>query len=970
MRILFFSFVFALSLGLQAQQLDPLSVAPEAQADQNIWVDSLYHKLNLDQKIGQLFMPMVFTERDSSHFKATLDLVEKHDIGGLIFSLGGPVVQSQWLNAFQAASKTPLLIAMDAEWGGGMRLDSIQDFPWQMTLGAVQDTLLLRKIGRRMGEQEQRLGIHYSFGPVLDLNTNPANPIIGNRSLGEDPARVSLQAEALMKGHHDAGILTSGKHFPGHGDTAQDSHKTLPTINFSADRIREVELYPYRQLIKQGLSSVMVAHLNVPSLAEEGIPSSLSKDVIQGILKDELQFKGLIVTDALNMKGVSTFSGTQNIDLTAFLAGHDMLLISENIPAGIAAIKKAYQKGIVSEDRLSHSVKKVLKAKYKVGLHHYAPVALDHLHADLNTSKDTLLIAQAFEKALTLLKNEAGILPLSPHSKIGHIALGDDDSAPFSKRLKTLLPAVSIEEVTAANALVKTAAFDTLVISFHRSNANPWKAADFSSAELELIQLLAKHKKVILDVFVKPYALRKLQNTAAIEAILLSYQNSALAQALSAEALVGLRTLSGSLPVSVNAEFKMGSGIQLEQKKVLSSAFSPAVEGFDAEKLNALETLAEEAIAGAMTPGMQLLVAKSGKIVYQKSFGFQTYKKQIPVKNHQWYDLASVTKILGTLPLVMQEVDQGKLNLESTIGDLLPQWKASDKSKISIKEMLSHYAQLTPWIPFYEETLDDKAFPHRKYYSYKASSSKSIPVAKDLFLKTDFEDSINLQIQNSPLLDTLTYRYSDLPYYILKLYFEQTYKTPFETLVQQRVFDPLGLDHIGFNPYQRIPLDSIVPSEDDRYFRQQALRGYVHDMGAAMQGGVGGHAGLFANAKTVAQMMQMYLQGGQYGDTKLLKSETIDLFNHCYYCDSNNRRGVGFDKPQFAGTKGSTCDCVSSKSFGHLGFTGTYAWADPEKEIVFVLLANRTFPSMDNKKFISNDIRTRMQGLVYEALIY
>ena len=376
---------------------------------QQKWVDSIYGELTLDEKIGQLFMPMVFTERDSSHFNDTYKIIKKYKVGGLVFSLGGPVVQSQWLNNFQEASSIPLLIAMDAEWGVAMRLDSVNSFPWPMTLGAIKDTTLIRKIGNRMGRQEKRLGIHYSFSPVLDINTNSKNPIIGNRSYGSSSNRVSNKALSIMKGHHEIGILTSGKHFPGHGDTSQDSHKTLPSINFSLERIKNIELAPYRKLISEGLSSVMVAHLDVPSISRKGLPTSLSKEVIQNILKEELDFKGLIVTDAMNMKGVTEYSKAENIDLTAFLAGHDIIIISNNIPKGIKAIKDSYKKGIITDKRLSYSVKKILKAKYKAGLNRYRSVNTKNLIQDLNTAEDDNLIYEATAKSLTLLKNNCYI---------------------------------------------------------------------------------------------------------------------------------------------------------------------------------------------------------------------------------------------------------------------------------------------------------------------------------------------------------------------------------------------------------------------------------------------------------------------------------------------------------------------------------------------------------------------------------
>ena len=962
-NIALFLFFPLLVLG---QTPDPL-LDFENQDRQVKWVDSIYNGLSLKEKVGQLFMPMVFSERDSSHYKFNLNLIKEYNLGGLVFSLGGPVVQSQWLNSFQKASKTPLLVSMDAEWGVAMRLDSIKPFPWAMTLGAIKDTLLLKKIGRRMGEQEKRLGIHYSFGPVLDINTNPKNPIIGNRSYGSSSSRVTRQAMAIMTGHHEAGILTSGKHFPGHGDTDQDSHKTLPTVNLSANRISQIELEPYRQLIKNGLSSVMVAHLNIPSISKEGLPTSLSKDIIQGILKEELGFKGLIVTDALNMKGVSQYSKYKNIDLAAFLAGNDILIISNDIPKGIKAISRAYSRGIVSEERLSYSVKKILKAKYKAGLNKYQPIDLSKLYSDLNTIEDEVLNYEAMGKALTLLKNENNLIPLKTKSIIGHIAIGDDSGEVFENHLRKYNSVKRINNITSINVLEKTINLDTLIVSFHRSNATPWKASGFSSEEIKIISKLAKNKTLILDLFVKPYALSALESIKGIDVLLLSYQNSKASQKQSVDGLFGAQRLNGSLPVDVSESYKEGAGI--DQNIIYRTGYASAISlGFDSNKLNSIDELAQAAIDSIMTPGMRVLLLRKGKIFYDKNFGYHTYEKKRKVQSSDLYDLASLTKILGTLPLVIKAVGDKEISLDTSIGDLIPEWIESNKASISLKKMLSHQARLFPWIPFYKETLNPKGYPMRSMFREKTSKNFSLPVSSELYLKSDFEEDMYDQIKKSVLLEEGASKYSDLPYYILKKYFEKTSGKKYKDLIQENIFNPLGLDRITYQPLQHFLKEEIVPSEVDTYFRHSKLHGYVHDMGAAMQEGVGGHAGLFGDAYSVASIMQMYLQGGSYNGINLLDREVINKFNKCYYCNLGNRRGIGFDKPQIEGKHQSTCGCVSKNSFGHSGYTGTYAWADPDKEIIIVILANRTYPK-DDLTFSKSNIRTRIQELVYEALI-
>ena len=949
-----------------AQQPDPLlSVNPKLQQK---WVDSVYHSMSLDQKIGQLFTPMVFSKNDDKHFDDIRSLIKKYHIGGLIFSLGAPVKQTQWLNEFQSMSKVPLLISMDAEWGVAMRLDSVIAFPWSMTLGAIKENSIIRKIGKRMGEQEKILGVNMSYAPVLDINTNAQNPIIGNRSFGEDPLRVAEKGVALMLGHHDAGILTSGKHFPGHGDTAKDSHITLPTVSFDRSRLEKIETYPFKKAIEQGLSSVMTAHLNVPALTNTEDPSSLSHSVVTKLLKQNIGFNGLAVTDALNMKGAEPNDPNSNMDLLALMAGNDILLISKDIPLGIEKIKIAYQKFNIVKTRVEESVKKILKAKYKVGLTHKDRVDTKNIYTRLNTKKDTLLIEEAYAKSITLLKNDNKLLPLDPGTTYAHIKLGDDQSDVFETQLRGYVNIKTVTPSTIAETLTALKDFKKVIISYHRSNRSPFLSADFSKDEIKLIQAIARKHELILNVFVNPYSLIDLGDLSSIEGLIVSYQNSPISQKISAELMNGYGSFLGSLPVGISNRFPVGSGIRFEPNEK-NKRIGLIEKGFDPDRLAEIDYFAQRVIDSAMTPGMQILVAKSGEILYHKSFGHHTYNKKIKVENHHLYDLASLTKITATLPLIMREVDQNSFGLNSSFKDFMPELEGTNKANLSVKESLSHFARLTPWIPFYKKTIDEKGQPLRKFYRDRDKTRFNIPVADQLYLRSNFNQKIKKQVIGSPLLDSLYYKYSDLPFYMFKNFLEKKYKKPLNDLADEFLYEPLGLELTLFNPWKFVPMDQIVPSEIDDYFRHRELRGYVHDMGAAMQGGIGGHAGLFSNAEEVYYIMQMYLQKGSVNGHEFITSKTFDEFNRCYYCDKGNRRGIGFDKPQLKG-EGSTCGCVSKVSFGHMGFTGTYAWADPDQELIFVFLSNRTYPSMSNNLLGQKNVRTRMQALVYKALIY
>lgn len=964
MRILLISLLSFCSV--YSQTTDPL-LSTDYAAQQK-WVDSVYSSLTLDQKIGQLFMVMAFSEQGEKHFDQISKNVTENEIGGVIFSLGGPLEQTNWLNKLQSKSKIPLLIGMDAEWGVAMRLDSVQPFPWNMTLGAIQDNKLIEAVGERIGEQAKRLGIHINFAPSVDINTNPKNPIIGNRSFGENKENVSQKGIAFMKGMHKAGILSSAKHFPGHGDTSTDSHLGLPSINFASDRIDEVELYPFKKIINAGISSVMVAHLDIPAI-DSGIPSSLSYKTVQTLLKDSLDFKGLVITDALNMKGASGISPKFGIDVAAFVAGNDVLLIPNDVRLAIKKMKRAFKAKLYTPERLEVSVKKILKAKYLVGLGNNKNISTENLYSDLNTKEDDYLIAKAMQNAITVVNNKDNVLPLDKSKTYGYLSLGDDEGTFFRNTLIGNIKLKSVDsKIQNEQILEQLEPYQEVIISFHRSNASPWKASNFSKKELELIALLAKQHTVILNVFVKPYALSSIKELSEIDALVIGYQNNKESQVATTEILLGKRKSSGRLPVSISSDYPVGHGIDLNGPSELSES-SPLEVGLNPETLNNIDALAQIAIDSLMTPGMQILVARHGKVVYNKSFGYHTYEKKRPVLNTDLFDLASLTKILTTLPLIINEVDQGTLSLETKLGALNPNWAKSNKSELKIKDLLSHYARLTPWIPFYKETIQEGSLKlNRKYYRKRQSRRYPIKIADNYYGKKSISELISTKILESKLRDSLEYKYSDLPYFFLKDFLEKRYGKPLDIIARDSIYRPLGLKRTSFNPNENLPNQTIIPSEIDTYFRNQELKGEVHDMGAAMQGGVGGHAGLFSNATEVGIIMQLFLNKGRYGNEKFFDSETFDLFNRCLYCEKGNRSGVGFDKPQLSG-RGSTCGCVPKSSFGHAGFTGTYAWADPENELIYVFLSNRTYPTMNNNLLSKHDIRTRIQQYIYDSII-
>ncbi len=883
--------------------------------DQQQWVDAQYNGMSLDEKLGQLFMVMVASDQDPAAIDKVESLITEQHIGGVIFSTGGPVRQAKLTNRFQSASKMPLMIGMDAEWGLSMRLDSTYAFPWNMTLGAITDNTIVQDVGRRIGEHAKRLGVHINFAPDIDINTNPNNPIIGNRSFGEDRENVAEKGIAFMKGMESAGVLSSGKHFPGHGDTETDSHKALPLLNFSEKRLDSIELYPFRKLIQDGLSSIMVGHLEVPALEiKKELPASLSEQIISGLLKEEMGFKGLVFTDALNMKGVTEHGKNGDAELAAFMAGNDILLMPTDVEQAKGKLEKAYEKGKISEERLSESVKKILMAKYKVGLNRYRPVELENLYEDLNSRKDDLVYEDAIENALTVVKNDFYLMGIKnlENKKIAYVKFGDANSDAFVKALNQYAHVTQVNGKDVATLKDKLKDYNLVIIGYHKSNESPWAPYKFSQKELQWLEDIAAERSsnLILSVFAKPYALLDVNSFKNIDGVVVAYQNSEMAQEKAAELIFGAIPAQGKLPVTAHRDFPVNRQIQL--KSLLRLGYSyPERVGLDDQKLAKVDTLVQHGLDSLMFPGAQVLIARKGKVIYNKGFGKPTYDSKDSITPDNIYDLASVTKILATLPVLMEMEEEGDISLHETFQELLPEYADTEIKDVTVLKALSHYGRLPAWIAFYVDTLDKDRKPSEEFYREAPMDGFHIKVTDKLYLTDAYKDSIYDRIARQDLKSN-RYRYSDVAYYVMKEYIEATKKRPLDKLANDFLYAPIGAFNTSYNPLEKFPLHRIVPTEEDDYFRYQRVQGYVHDMGAAMQGGVGGHAGLFSNAGDVAKIMQMYLQEGYYGGTRFLDSRTIKKFNTCYFCKNHVRRGVGFDKPQLEGG-GPTCGCVSPK---------------------------------------------------------
>lgn len=938
---------------------------------QQTWVDSVFNALTFEERLGQLFMVAAYSNKDQAHVDQISALIEEENLGGLIFFQGGPDRQARLTNYYQAQSKTPLLIAMDAEWGIGMRLDSTLSFPKAMTLGAIQNPRLIQEMGAEIARQFRLLGMHVNFAPVVDVNSNPENPVIGFRAFGENKERVAQRAIAYMKGLQENGILANAKHFPGHGDTENDSHYTLPIIQHPANRIWDIDLYPYQRLFKENLMSVMVAHLNVPSLSQgTGLPTSLSKPVVTDLLQKRMNFKGLIFTDALNMQGVTIKNKPGEVDLQAVLAGNDVLLFSEDVPKAKELILEAVEQGLLTEEEIDRRVKKILKAKYWAGLNSYAPIDTYQIADKLTASKTKELIEKLYGEAITVASNRDDLLPLGRLEvlKIASLSIGDEGQE-FSTYLNQYTQVdhftipKALGESAHYNLMKKIEDYDVVVVGLMGVTNSPRRNFGIAPGDVSLIQSLEKRQQVVTVLFGNVYAAKNLEG---LSHVVLAYENSPFTQKLVPQILFGARPAKGILPVSVSPQFTQGVGGFLNSQNRLAYG-SPESVGMDAGKLNKIDEVAATMIEKKAAPGARVLVVKDGTVIFDRSYGHLDYEKTAPVTSETVYDLASVTKVAATTLAAMFLHGRGELDLSKSIGDYLPELKKTNKGPLLLKDVLVHEAGLKAFIPHYNKTLaSDKWNPI--YYQDSLSQDYSLPISNAMYGRNSLRDSLwKWTVESELLPKPHTYVYSDLTMYFMQEIIERIVHQPLNEFLEQQFYAPLGLQTLTFKPFEKLPLQKIAPTENDQTFRHRQIQGYVHDPGAAMYGGVAGHAGLFGTAQDLAVIMQLLLNGGSYGDVALLKPETIDAFTKRQ--STRSRRGWGWDKPDPEKGKGGSAGKLAPKStFGHTGFTGTCVWADPENKLSYIFLSNRVYPSATNTKLLDLGIRTQIHDLIYEAI--
>ena len=965
--------IFTIYSSTSAAKVDPdfLKFAGDS------WVDSVMMKLTLDQKIGQLFMIQAYSNKKPEQTEELLELINKYQVGGVIFMQGSPVAQAKICNKLQEASNLPLLVAIDAENGLGFRLDSAIKYPVQLALGAITSDTLIYQMGYEIGEQCRLLGIHMNMAPVSDINVNPENPVINYRSFGENRWQVARKSWLYASGMQAAGILATAKHFPGHGDTQTDSHLDLPVIEQTKKELDSLELFPFSYLISNGIGAIMTGHLQVPALeSDPKIPASLSSKVITKKLKNEMGFNGLVITDAMNMKGVSNQFSSAESSVKALKAGNDMIEIVPRLDRAIEAVKKAVASGELTEGEINEKCRKILMVKKWMELDKHKLVDLTNLTQKLNENKYHLTKRLLQEQSMTVLRNLQNTIPLQQLDtlKIASLVIGSEQTDPFQKMLGNYAAidhfnvSKTPSEIEINNLINQLKPYNLLIVGIKGMRMYPNKRFGISDQQISIMEKLRSRNPVVC-FFGNPYALPNFNCFPDVRSLIVTYQDDQDTEEMAAQLIFGATNANGKLPVSID-QFPLYSGMEIKSIKRLKYTLPEEVNISSAYLNSQLDSLAEAGIRGHAFPGCELLVAKEGKIILNKSYGFFTYDNIQPVQNDNLYDLASVTKVTAALPAIMKLYDEKKIILDDPFAKYFIDFKKTNKAEMTVRDVLTHQSRLQSGIPFWIESGSTTKLRNGVFRS-NPSDKYQVRISAGLYERNDFKNQMIRDIVKSPLRAAKEFHYSDLGFSLFPFVTERLTSEPFQEYLNKEFYRPLGAVSTGFKPYERYPIQQIAPTENDQDFRKELLQGFVHDETAALMGGVSGNAGLFSNANDLAKVMQMYLQMGYYGGKQYVSPETIQEFTRVQFPKTENRRALGFDKPN-PGTEGQKnkfpAADASPQSYGHTGFTGTFVWADPENQLLFIFLSNRVYPTRRNSGISDMSLRPKMHQVIYDAI--
>ena len=945
------------------------------------WVDSVLNSLSQEEKIGQLIWFAGYPGKGISHKVYLTDRVRKDKIGGIVLFQGNSSEQTEIINYLQQLSKVPLFFASDGEYGAGMRLNDVIKFPYALTLGAIQDDSLIYSMGRAVALQYKREGVQVNLAPVADIINSSENQVINFRSFGEDKNRVSQKTVMFMKGLQDNGIMAIAKHFPGEGAVDNDTHISIATLPFTRERLSDTELVPFRSLINNGISGVMPGHIWVSSIDSNNFrPATFSDPVVSGLLKNELSFTGLVISDALDMGAVANNIKNGETAVKALKAGIEILTCVDNPEVAIKKIAEAVRNKEISEEDLNEKCRKVLAAKYWSGLNKTIKIDEENIAEDLSNKSNDALIQTLYSNAITLLKNEDDLVPVAnlDRIKVAALAINTNELTIFQKRIADYTRcdyffADTLGSEKEKRILEKLKDYDIVIAGILGTDQR--KSAGYGIPEhlSEFIEKLNSQNRTIITYFGNPFALSYIESIQNSRSLLLAYQENSYTQDQSVQIIFGAAGSKGKLPVTINNLWKVGYGIVTPGGLRMRYGL-PENGGLSSAKLEIkIDSIVDIALSARAFPGCEIMIARKGIVVFRKSYGYHDYDNRIAVRDGDLYDLASVTKISATVPALMVLESEGKISSDQTLGSYLPLFRNSNKGDLTLREVLAHQAGLIPYINFWKETLR-KDGSYRKHDIHPGYSERyNVEVAPGVFLRKNYNTGMFKEIKKSKTGEK-KYLYSDLGYILFPGIIEKISGKQFPDFISESIYNKIGVFDLCFNPAKGYPLTRIVPTEYDSLFRKQQLIGSVHDEGAAMMDGISGHAGLFATANDLMKLMELYRRMGNYGGEQLISEAVVKKYTSVQFRDNNNRRGLGFDKPLLNNNEVPEKDAypskgVSPESFGHSGYTGTFVWVDPVSEISYVFLCNRVYPTRNNNRITELNTRTLILQAIYESVI-
>ena len=966
-------------------------------AAMDAWVEAQIATMTPAQRVAQLIIMGVDPKDDEPTRALVKRYVAENGVGGLIYNECTIHDMATITNYAQSLASVPLMMTIDGEWGLAMRVEGTPRFPRNLMLGAIDDDRILYQYGREVARELRRAGFHVNFAPVLDVNDNPSNPVIGTRSFGESPELVSRHAIAYARGLEDGGVLSVGKHFPGHGSSVEDSHKTLPLIDKSIKEINTCELIPFRNYIDAGLSGILMAHLNVPAIDNSGRPTTMSRHCVTDLLKNKLGFTGLVFTDALGMEGAKkNMSGSPCVN--ALLAGNDVLLMPANADDEVNAVLDAIKAGRLSQDDIDERCRKMLRYKYALGLTSRQNIMETGLKTALTGGQSQALMRQLMGGSVTVIKNHNDFLPIrnlqSRHIAVITIGAEKGTKAMFHDRANDYAAVTSYslktgESATALAQKVKEGRYNVVLLAL---------CSDDEASRAAMQTIVKQCNNVVVTIMSKPYDISRCASTITsshVKAVVLTYQNGDLAEDYAVQTIFGGNAAQGNLPVSLKCgkkTYKAGHGYHYDACRLGYTI--PSEVGMNDYLLHQIDSVARLGVRAKAFPGCQVVVGRHGKIVCKRSYGETDFGSGVAVDDNTIFGLASVSKATGTIAAVMKLYDDGKFKLDEPVSRVITDLRDGDKEDLTFRDLLYHETGMPASLNMWNMMMDPSTYTGTLVAS-GADDNHPIKIMngawghKDARLRTDILSTTKTDRFNVAIADGLwggrvtydsimqriyhaklgkrKYLYSCLNFCLLADAVQRITRAPLNYFVNSYIFAPLGAHHTLYRPLSRFPRDQIAYTEVDTYLRRQHIHGYVHDELAAFSGGVQGNAGLFSNANDLAKLLQMWLNGGTYGGVRFFKPSTVETFTT--QKSANSHRGLGFDKPVVGNPEASnTCPEATPEVYGHTGFTGTCFWVDPKNDMFYIFLSNRVSPTRNNPNFTRISARSHINTLIYKSL--